>query len=135
MSDSGSGPDSGTSPTPSPVLIVVSGPPGSGKTTLAHAIAQRLGRHDAGRCHCGCRSRLPTATLGAEPGSPVSGSRYPGRSLHSIDIGNPGPNHPPGRDEPAPAGTRSPGSRSRRADRSCAALRSPAFGNRKQRSA
>lgn len=43
VAESASRSGSGSNSPPSPVLIVVSGPPGSGKTTLAHAVAQRLG--------------------------------------------------------------------------------------------
>ena len=44
-----------------PTLIVVSGPPGSGKTTLAHAIAQAVG------CLAICRDEIKEGMVHAQP--------------------------------------------------------------------
>ncbi|WP_152365528.1 AAA family ATPase [Microlunatus speluncae] len=46
----------------SPSLIVVSGPPGSGKTTLAHLVAQGVG------CPAICRDELKEGMVHAHPG-------------------------------------------------------------------
>ncbi|MFC7625442.1 AAA family ATPase [Microlunatus sp. GCM10028923] len=46
----------------SPSLIVVSGPPGSGKTTLAHRLAQGVG------CPALCRDELKEGMVHAHPG-------------------------------------------------------------------
>lgn len=48
--------------TPRPTLIVVSGPPGSGKTTLAHAIARAVG------CPAICRDEIKEGMVHATPG-------------------------------------------------------------------
>jgi predicted kinase len=45
-----------------PTLVVVSGPPGSGKTTLAHAIARTLG------CPAICRDEIKEGMAHATPG-------------------------------------------------------------------
>lgn len=45
-----------------PTLIVVSGPPGSGKTTLAHAIASAVG------CPAICRDEIKEGMVHATPG-------------------------------------------------------------------
>ena len=51
---------------PSPTLVVVTGPPGSGKTTLAHAVAAAIG------CPAVCRDEIKEgmvhATAGCHPG-------------------------------------------------------------------
>jgi predicted kinase len=47
---------------PSPALVVVSGPAGSGKTTLAHAIAAALG------CPAICRDEIKEGMVHATPG-------------------------------------------------------------------
>ncbi|HMD94648.1 MAG TPA: AAA family ATPase [Trebonia sp.] len=45
-----------------PTLVVVSGPPGSGKTTLAHAIARAIG------CPAICRDEIKEGMVHATPG-------------------------------------------------------------------
>jgi predicted kinase len=45
-----------------PTLVVVSGPPGAGKTTLAHAIAQTVG------CPAVCRDEIKEGMMHATPG-------------------------------------------------------------------
>jgi predicted kinase len=47
---------------PYPTLVVVSGPPGSGKTTLAHKIAHTLG------CPAVCRDEIKEGMVHATPG-------------------------------------------------------------------
>jgi predicted kinase len=49
-------------PSPSPTLVVVSGPPGAGKTTLAHAIADALG------CPAICRDDIKEGMVHATSG-------------------------------------------------------------------
>jgi len=48
--------------TPRPTLVVVSGPPGSGKTTLAHQIARAVG------CPAICRDEIKEGMVHATPG-------------------------------------------------------------------
>lgn len=52
----------GTSPATRPTLIVVSGPPGAGKTTLAHEIARAVG------CPAVCRDEIKEGMVHATPG-------------------------------------------------------------------
>jgi predicted kinase len=48
--------------TSQPTLVVVSGPPGSGKTTLAHKVAQAVG------CPAICRDEIKEGMVHARPG-------------------------------------------------------------------
>ncbi len=48
--------------TPFPALVIVSGPPGSGKTTLAHEIARAVG------CPAICRDEIKEGMAHATPG-------------------------------------------------------------------
>jgi predicted kinase len=60
----------------SPTLIVVSGPPGSGKTTLAHEIASGLG------CPAICRDEIKEGMAHANPGfTPSLGDQLTQRTL------------------------------------------------------
>jgi predicted kinase len=59
-----------------PTLIVVSGPPGSGKTTLAHAIAGAVG------CPAICRDEIKEGMVHARPGfTPGPGDELTMRTL------------------------------------------------------
>jgi predicted kinase len=59
-----------------PTLIVVSGPPGSGKTTLAHAIAGAVG------CPAICRDEIKEGMVHATPGfTPGTGDELTMRTL------------------------------------------------------
>ena len=55
-------------PAPAPILIVVSGPPGSGKTTMAHTLARELG------CPAICRDEIREGVVRA--GTPDPGLRH-----------------------------------------------------------
>ncbi|GAA4564476.1 AAA family ATPase [Planotetraspora kaengkrachanensis] len=60
----------------SPTLIVVSGPPGSGKTTLAHEIARSVG------CPAVCRDEIKQGMAHATPGfEPTTGDPLNLRTL------------------------------------------------------
>jgi predicted kinase len=62
-----------------PTLIVVSGPPGSGKTTLAHAIAGAVG------CPAICRDEIKEGMAHARPGfSPGPGDELTMRTLSAF---------------------------------------------------
>lgn len=59
-----------------PTLVVVSGPPGSGKTTLAHKIAHAVG------CPAICRDEIKEGMAHATPGfSPRPGDELTARTL------------------------------------------------------
>src|ERR1700742_5391739 len=61
---------------PSPALIVVSGPPGAGKTTLAHEIARAVG------CPAVCRDEIKEGMAHASPGfAPGEGDELTMRAL------------------------------------------------------
>jgi predicted kinase len=63
-------------PPPRPALIVVTGPPGSGKTTLAHAVARAVG------CPAVCRDELKEGMAHASPGfTPAEGDELTMRAL------------------------------------------------------
>ena len=55
----------------SPALLVVSGPPGSGKTTLAHLIAGQVG------CPAICRDEIKEGMVHAIPGFAPDGAHAP----------------------------------------------------------
>ena len=59
-----------------PALIVVSGPPGAGKTTLAHRVARGVG------CPAVCRDEIKEGMAQASPGfTPGEGDELTGRAL------------------------------------------------------
>lgn len=61
---------------PAPALVVVSGPPGSGKTTLAHQIAHAVG------CPAICRDEIKEGMAHATPGfTPAPGDELTMRTL------------------------------------------------------
>ena len=61
---------------PLPTLVVVSGPPGSGKTTLAHQIARAVG------CPAICRDEIKEGMMQATPGFvPRPGDELTARTL------------------------------------------------------
>src|SRR6266478_1601957 len=61
---------------PIPTLIVVSGPPGSGKTTLAHEVARAVG------CPAVCRDEIKEGMAHADPGfTPGEGDELSLRTL------------------------------------------------------
>jgi predicted kinase len=69
-------PDAATAAVTSPTLVVVSGPPGSGKTTLAHGIARALG------CPAVCRDEIKEGMAHATPGyAPHPGDALSWRTL------------------------------------------------------
>jgi predicted kinase len=62
--------------TPRPTLIVISGPPGSGKTTLAHHVARAVG------CPAVCRDEIKEGMAHAAPGfTPGEGDELTARAL------------------------------------------------------
>lgn len=62
-------------PRPRPALIVVSGPPGAGKTTLAHKIARAVG------CPAVCRDEIKEGMAHASPGfTPGDGDELTARA-------------------------------------------------------
>jgi len=62
--------------TAGPALIVVSGPPGAGKTTLAHRVARGVG------CPAVCRDEIKEGMAHASPGfTPGEGDELTGRAL------------------------------------------------------
>ncbi|MBR7838764.1 AAA family ATPase [Actinospica durhamensis] len=65
----------------SPALLVVSGPPGSGKTTLAHLIARQVG------CPAICRDEIKEGMVHATPGfAPAEAAAVPDAAAHELNL-------------------------------------------------